>query len=46
MCNQQGHVNFGKAYDIVINSVNTEKVIIVEFIFIKLLLLFRESKIE
>ena len=28
MCNQQGHVNFGKANDIVINYINTEKVII------------------
>ena len=30
MCNQQGHVNCGKANDTAINFINTEKVIIID----------------
>ena len=33
MCNQQGHVNFDKVSDIVINDVNTEGVMIMMTIF-------------
>ena len=28
MCNQQGHVNFGKVNDIVVNGINKEVMII------------------
>ena len=30
MCNRQGHVNFHKANDIVINAINTEEVMIID----------------
>ena len=30
MCNQQNHVNFDKVNDIVINDINTEKVMIID----------------